>query len=422
MHWDRRGGALMDRATWKRLWVLMATVLVDMLGFFIVLPLLPFYAERLGADPFIIGALISTFAFAQLVSAPIWGKLSDRYGRRPAILGGLAVAAVAYFVFGLADSVWLLFLSRFVQGAGGGTVAVVQAYVSDSVPRRERAKALGWMTAAASAGVTLGPAVGSLATGLGVAAPGFMAAGLCVLNGLFAWRWLPESSAAADRKARRSQDTGAVRKAMLEVLRSPRGPISSLIWIYAAAMMAFMAMNGVIALYLQRRFGVDVRTIGWLYVYVGAISVVMRTVALGPAVRRFGEQGVLKIGALTVAFGLAVIPLPGTFAGLALAVALVPIGTALLFPATTSMVSHRAPEEATGLYLGVQQSFGGIARMVGPLWAGLVFKHQGISLPFWLAAGIMVGTYLFAVANVAEEDDGLDSDLQGVEPSLPGEV
>lgn len=410
----------MDRAIWKRLGVLMATVLVDMLGFFIVLPLLPFYAERLGADPFIIGALIATFAFAQLVSAPIWGRLSDRYGRRPAILGGLALAAVAYVVFGIADTVWLLFLSRFVQGAGGGTVAVVQAYVSDSVPREERAKALGWMTAAASAGVTLGPAVGSLTTGLGTAAPGFMAAGLCVLNGLFAWRWLPESSTAGARQGRTPPDRGATRRAMLEVLRSPRGSISSLIWIYAAAMMAFMAMNGVIALYLQRRFDVDERTIGWLYVYVGSISVVMRTVALGPAVRLLGEQGALKVGALTVAAGLAIVPLPGTFVGLALAVALVPIGTALLFPATTSMVSHRAPKEATGLYLGVQQSFGGISRMIGPLWAGAVFKELGVSLPFWLASGVMFATFLFAVVTVGDEDADVDSELSTVEPTLSG--
>lgn len=411
----------MDRQTWKRLGVLMATVFVDMLGFFVVLPLLPFYAERLGADPFIIGALVATFAFAQLTTAPLWGKLSDRYGRRPAILGGLALAAVAYVVFGLANSVWLLFVSRFVQGAGAGTVAVVQAYVSDSVPSRDRAKALGWMTAAASAGVTLGPALGSLTTGLGYAAPGFMAAGVCILNGLFAWKWLPESSSPQKEGPDSVRKRGAVRRAILEVLRRPRGPVSSLIWIYAAAMMAFMAMNGVVALYLERRFGVDAQTIGWLYVYVGGISVVMRTIALGPAVRLLGEQGAIKVGALTVAVGLAVVPIPETLRGLALAIALVPIGTALLFPATTSMVSHRAPAESTGLYLGVQQAFGGIARMIGPLWAGAVFGSLGVSLPFWIAGAVMFATFLFAASNV-RADEISDTELATPESAIPTEL
>ena len=134
----------------SRLWVLMLTVFVDMIGFLIVLPLLPFYAERLGGDPTMVGVLISAFAFGQVAAAPLWGRLSDRYGRRPMILGGLLIAAAAYVIFESATAVWLLFVSRLVQGGGAGTVGVVQAYLSDSVPRDERAKALGWLTAAPS--------------------------------------------------------------------------------------------------------------------------------------------------------------------------------------------------------------------------------------------------------------------------------
>jgi len=166
--------------------VLIAVNVVDMIGFMVVLPLLPFYAQELHASPEIIGALIASFSIAQLLAAPLWGRVSDRYGRRPALLIGLTASAAAYVVFGLADSLWLLFLSRVVQGAGGGTTGVAQAYVADTMEPADRARALGWLSAATAAGVTLGPALGSLAAHWGHAAPGLVAAALCAINILFA--------------------------------------------------------------------------------------------------------------------------------------------------------------------------------------------------------------------------------------------
>jgi predicted MFS family arabinose efflux permease len=374
----------------------MLTVFVDMIGFLIVLPLLPFYAERLGANPTNIGALVATFAVAQLASAPLWGRLSDRYGRRPMILGGLLVSAVSYVVFEGATTVWLLFLSRFVQGVGAGTVGVVQAYVSDSVDSEDRAKALGWLTAATSAGVMIGPAIGSLAKAYGLIGPGYLAAGLCVLNFLFALIWLPESERGKTERQQQPQPPGAMRQAFLEVLRRPRGPVGSMVWIYAFGMMAFMAMNAVFALYLERRFGITEETIGWFFVYVGAVSLIMRSLVLGPAVRRFGELRVLRAGAISMALGFAGIPFARSLLEFGLAVLLIPVGTALLFPATTSQVSRRADASQVGLLLGVQQTFGGIARMIGPLWSGVVFQHIGIKSPFWFAAGLMLCLRFFA--------------------------
>ncbi len=407
----------------SRLWVLMLTVFVDMLGFLIVLPLLPFYAERLGADPFRVGALVSSFALAQLAMAPLWGRLSDRYGRRPIILAGLLISAAAYLLFESAQAVWLLFLSRLVQGAGGGTVGVVQAYVSDSVPRQDRAKALGWLTAATSAGVMVGPAIGSLAAGEGWARPGYVAALFCVTNFLFAWWWLPESSPGRapgrPRGVVRGADRGATRRVVREILTRPLGEVGSLVWIYALGMMAFMAMNGVLALYLERRFGVTERTIGWFYVYVGGVSLVMRTVVLGPAVRRLGEVRVVRLGTLAIALGQATLPLARGLAELAGAVLLIPVGTALLFPATTSMISHRAEADRTGLMLGVQQSFGGVARMVGPLWAGAAFQTLGIASPFFLAAGVMLVAR--AVAATVREERPAAAGTAEVAPALEAE-
>jgi multidrug resistance protein len=368
----------------RPLWVLMATVFIDMMGFAMVLPLLPFYADRFGASAWEVGLLIAMYSVAQLLSAPLWGRMSDRYGRRPLILAGLIAAGCAYIVFGLAQSLWMLFLCRFVQGMGGGTTGVVQAYVADLVPPQERARALGWITAATSAGVMLGPALGSLATHIGPWAPGFLAALLCAVNVLSARRWLIEPPVQARTAAKR----GSSREMFVSILRHPSTQLALPIWIYALGMMAFMAMNAVLALFLKNRFGVTEQTIGWFYAYVGGISVVMRAVLLGPAVRRFGEGGVVRLGVTSLAIGLTAIPLTRSIGVLGLAVLFIPVGTALLFPATSSIVSALAPRASTGQALGVQQSFGGVARLVGPIVAGALFEI-GDSVPFWAGAALM---------------------------------
>src|SRR5256885_5446733 len=177
----------------RRMAVLMAVAFVDMIGLMLVLPLLPLYALHLHASATTIGFLTAWFPVAQLVASPVWGRVSDRYGRRPALLVGLTASTLAYVVFGLAGSLWLLFVSRFVQGLGGGTTGVAQAYVADTMAPHDRAKALGWLSAATSLGVVIGPVVGSFAARAGESAPGLVAAALCAANPAFPWQWLPGS-------------------------------------------------------------------------------------------------------------------------------------------------------------------------------------------------------------------------------------
>src|SRR3990170_8412526 len=169
----------------KKLLALIITAFVDMVGLLMVLPLMPFYARDLGAGSLMVTVLVVSFTAAQLLSAPLWGRFSDRYGRRPALLVGLAAAAVAYIVFAFATSIWLLLLSRIVQGAGGGTVGVIQAYVADAVEPENRAKALGWLSAATNVGVAIGPALGSAALVLGRPGPGLAAGGVLFLHIFF---------------------------------------------------------------------------------------------------------------------------------------------------------------------------------------------------------------------------------------------
>lgn len=379
----------------------MGAVFVDMLGFLMVLPLLPFYAERMGADAFMVGVLISVFAFAQLVSAPLWGRISDRFGRRPVILAGLALSAVAFLLFGLAQSLLVLMLSRLVQGAGGGINGVIQAYVSDTVPAGDRAKALGWLTAATSAGVMLGPVLGSLAATISPAAPGLIAASLCLVNVLFA-SWLLQESSTGERSTAPRQ---SIRKAIKELFRHPGTPAHLVIWIYAVGMMAFMAMNGVLALFLERKFHVTEATIGYFYTFVGVISLVMRALILSPLINRFGEVPVLRLGALAMFGGLLLFPTPNSLFALAFVIALMPIGTSMLFPATTSQVASHARDGEVGQTLGLQQAMGGVSRMIGPIWAGAIFQHMGWGVPFYCSAALMAVAAAISIFLVA--DDGV---------------
>ncbi len=393
------------RATLARLGVLMGAVFVDMLGFLMVLPLLPFYAERMGADALTVGVLVSAFAFAQLATSPLWGRVSDRFGRRPVILAGLATSAVAYLLFGLAQSLTVLMLSRLVQGAGGGINGVIQAYVSDAVPAGERAKALGWLTAATSAGVMIGPVVGSLAATVSPAAPGLLAASLCLLNVFFAAWLLPESSSREARSQSEQAPRESIRRALRQIFSQPGAPAHRVIWIYAVGMMAFMAMNGVLALYLERRFHVTEATIGYFYTYVGLISLVMRALVLGPLITRLGEVPVLRWGSVAMFCGLALFPIPNSLIVLAVVIALMPIGTSMLFPATTSQVANHAVEGQVGQTLGLQQAMGGVARMVGPIWAGALFQHAGWGVPFYVSAGLMAIAATISIFFVV--DDGV---------------
>jgi multidrug resistance protein len=374
----------------SKLYVLMATAFVDMLGFAMVFPLLPFYATELGASPFTIGLLISSFSVAQLVTAPLWGRVSDRFGRRPVLLVGLAAAGVAYIVFGLAHSIWLLLLSRTVQGAGGGTTGVVQAYVGDSTEPSERAKALGWLSAATSTGVMIGPVIGSLAAHLGREAPGFIAALLCFLNVLFALRYLPES------RPKLGQSKRKIRAALWHVLRHPFAPHPRLIWIYAVGMGAFAAMSSVVALYLNFQFGVTEKTIGFVFFYIGAIAVVMRALILGKMVDWLGETRVMRLGGIIFGVGLAIYTLPRSMWLMALAIPLVPIGQALLFPSVTALSSHRADPKELGQMMGVQQAFGGGARVIAPLISTFVYEKLGPGDPFLLASVVMLVVAIMA--------------------------
>jgi MFS family permease len=370
-----------------------------MVGLLMIIPLMPFYARELGGSALIVVILASAFTAAQLLSAPVWGRFSDRYGRRPALLVGLTAACIAYVVFAFATSLWLLLLSRLVQGAGGGTVGVIQAYVADSVEPENRAKALGWLSAATNVGVAIGPALGGVALGFGRSGPGLAAASLCLVNIFFAWKFLRESR---DMTEARDKKPRASRTVILYVIAHPGEPAPRLIWIYAIAMGAFTGLMVILALFLADRFGVGKDRIWIFYTYVGAIAVVTRAGILGRMVERFGEARLSRIGLALLATGLATLPLARGYFGLAIAVALIPLGTAFTFPCVTSMLSRVISSSERGLYMGVQQTFGGLSRILIPLWAGFAYDHFGKTVPMFTSAALVLGTLLLSLGT----DDG----------------
>ena len=371
----------------NQLGVLIGLNFIDMLGSLMVIPLLPFYALRLHATPVVVGWLIASFSIAQLMAAPVWGRVSDRYGRRPALLIGLLASAVAFLVFGMATSLWVLFLSRVVQGLGGGTTGVAQAYVSDTVEREHRARALGWLSAATNAGVSIGPAIGSLAARLGREAPGYFASALCALNVVAAWLWLPESRPATLRAAPVKRKP--IWHAAWSVLGNPTGTAERLIWIYGVGMLAFSLLTGVLALWLNARFAVNEKTIGLFFMYYGVLSFIMRSVFLGPVVDRIGEVGALRAGTIMLAVGMLLYPLVPTVWMMIVVIPFVPIGTALMFPAVTSLLSHSVDPAELGTMMGVAQTFAGIARVVAPIAGTFAFQWLGISSPFIVGGAIV---------------------------------
>lgn len=425
-------GTAGGRSALGKLVVLMVAAFMDMVGLLMIIPLLPYYATRMGASGLLVGVLVSSFAVMQLVTAPLWGRFSDHYGRRPALIVGMASAALGYLIFAYADSLLLLFLSRLVHGAGGGTVSVIQAYVADAMEPKDRAKGLGWLSASTNAGVALGPLLGGLALNWGPHAPGVLAASLCVVNIGFAWRFLTESRDMKEAAAARARPRvpGRSREAVARVATHPNEPASRMIWIYAIALGAFQGLTAILALFLAVRFGVTEQTIGYFFAYIGIISVVTRAGILGWAVDRYGEAKLARFGSTLLAIGIALLPfihpiadpqslartlgVPAAFlrvlpyVPLGLAVALMPLGTAFTFPCVTALLSRIVPSSERGLYMGVQQTFGGIARVLFPVLFGFLFDRV-IALPFLLSAAMVAGTLLLGLGMERYEKDAAPS-------------
>ncbi len=386
---DSLGESSRARDEFRRLAILIAVATLDLTGAAMIFPLMPLYAKGMHISPFYIGIILASFYVAQLVSAPLWGRISDKYGRRPVLLVGLAGLGAGYLIFGFAHSLWMLIASRVIQGAGGGTTGVTQAYVADTVHPSSRTRSLGWLSAGTNIGTMMGPVLGSWAAQYGQLAPGALAATLCVVNLVFAFFWLPESLKPGQTRQRKP-----VWRGVWHVIRHPGGDAQRLTIIYAVGMFGQTCMSAVLALFLSERFGITVLTIGSIFFYQNVFSVLMRSALLGPIVDRIKELWSMRIGALFLIVGLAGYPLAPNLWFLALVIPLIPIGTALLFPATTASLSKATDAAEYGTALGVAQTFAGVSRLIAPLISTALFGSISPNLPFLVAAEVALLGFL----------------------------
>jgi MFS family permease len=285
--------------------------------------------------------------------------------------------------------VLLLLLSRIVQGLGGGTIGVVQAYVADASSDEDRTKSLGWLSATTSLGAVVGPAFGSVMITLGGrTAPGLGAAGLSVLVAIFAWRFLRE---ARERGPSGSQEVAHTSEfvAIGRVVTRWREPAPRLIWIYTIGIGAFYGLIPTIPLLLVEQFGITEQTIGYVIMYLGGMGVVIRALILGRIVDWLGEARLSRIGIVLLGAGLALAGVATTYPMLIASLTLMPLGTAFLFPCVTGVLSRVVSAHQRGMYMGVQHTFGGASRVIFPIAAGLAMDQLGLGVPF-VIGGILV--------------------------------
>ncbi len=362
--------------------ILFLVVFVDLLGFGMVIPVMPIYAEHLGASEAATGWLSTGYSLMQFVFAPIWGRLSDRVGRRPVLLVSIAMTAMAFLLYGLAGSFVVLLLSRLFAGAATANIAIAQAYVADVTTPEGRAKGMGMIGAAFGLGFVFGPAVGGLLAGYSLAAPGLAAAALSLLNLVGAFFLLPEP---ADHK------TAARSRGRFDALRDEfRKPgIRRILFIYLVVTLAFSAMEATYAFLAHRHFGLNDRHVSWLFTYIGVIVVLVQGGLIGPLTRRFGEKRLLVAGTILQAVGLAALPFSSGVTGLLMASAPLAFGSGLSSPSIMSLLSRYSRAEDQGGTLGIGQSASALGRIVGPL-AGTTSFAAWNAAPYLGGAALMV--------------------------------
>ncbi|HUE86705.1 MAG TPA: MFS transporter [Vicinamibacterales bacterium] len=373
--------------------IIFVTVFIDLLGFGIIIPLLPFYAESYGASAFTIGLLGTVFSLMQFVVAPVCGRWSDRIGRRPIILGGLLASCFAYVALALANTLALIFVARIIGGIAGGNIPTAQAYIADITTAENRAKGMGLIGAAFGLGFIFGPAIGGILARFGHDVPMWCAAALCCANFLAAVFLLPES---------RRGDRARVSLSRWDLLhRARRHPgLLPLLAVFFLLSTAFSGFEATFALFTERRFGFTAESIGWVFAFIGLVLAIVNGVFVGRVVPFFGERKVIPFAIGLTGLSLLLVPASHSVPALFAVCGAMAVGMGFNNPSLTSAVSRLSDPSEQGGMLGLAQSLAALGRIVGPAWGGFLFDAAGISVPFVSAALIMTAALLLAIVGV----------------------
>lgn len=365
--------------------ILFVGLVVVMLGFGMIIPVMPFYVESFGASGRELGLLMATFAATQLLFSPVWGDLSDRIGRRPVLMLGLLGNAVAQLCFGLSTQLWMLFVARALSGIlSSATQPTALAYISDSTSEEERGRGMGLMGAAMGVGMILGPGLGGWLASYRLSLPFFVAAGLSALILVLAAGILPESLPEARRSGRTGRLKGLDLRLMAESLRGPLGYLCFLSFLLSFALTNF---EGIFGLYALERYGYGPDQVGLVLTVVGLGSAVVQGLFTGPVTKRWGEERVIQGSLLASATWFVLMLAASDLATVLATTSLFVMGNAMLRPGVASLISKRAGERQ-GVAMGMSNSFMSLGRIVGPVWAGSVLDLS-LYLPYATGAVLM---------------------------------
>lgn len=398
-------------------------VLIDLMGFGIVLPLLPFYAKNFQASAVVVGLLYSVYSFAQLIFSPIWGSYSDRIGRRPIMLISTFGAVIAYIMFGLADSLFILFASRIVAGVMGGNISTAQAYISDITSKDERAKGMGLIGAAFGIGFMVGPALATalihdslhgLIAGVGLpdlanwmaankyALPGFFAAFMSFCSFALVLFKLPETvdksgAQSTDRETRHSVFSASFwRKLQAQTGADVKGMLIPLLVAYFILTFGQSSLYSAFPLFSKEKLGLSPEQVGMQFFYIGLIAVFIQGYLIRKLTKKFKEEHIFTVGNILMGIGLALIPFATSKLMLSVYLGIMAVGFSLNTPTIMSLISKEAEEENVGAVMGTSQGISGLGRMLGPTWGGLLFGIS-IGLPFYTTAIIIGGTVYIGI-------------------------
>lgn len=387
--------------------VIFLTILIDMIGFGIVIPILPLYSLHFNATDWQIGILFGSFSLMQLIFAPLLGRWSDRFGRRPILLLSILGTSISFLIMGLANTLWLLFLGRIIDGASGGNIPTAQAYIADITPLNKRSGAMGIIGAAFGLGFVIGPAIGGLLGQYSIQLPFYVAAGLAFLNVIAIYFFLPESLNETQRKTH-SAASGSLWQNFLQV---KNGPIGTVMWVSLISTLAFSLVTALFTLFTAHRLQWHARENGWLFAYIGMLGVLIQGGLLRRMVPKTGEKPLIIIGSVFLFLSMALLPLSGTLKWVVLASTALAIGNSLVTPLLSGLASKSADAQSQGIVLGVMQSIASLGRMIGPMVGGFLLQYDansgstlyGIS-PFWFSAILMAAGVFVALRLPSNKD------------------
>lgn len=383
-------GGTTSRQPSSPLFLILLTVFVDFIGFGVVVPLLPFYNQAFGGEEFVLGLLIASFFLVQFLFAPLLGRLSDRFGRRPVILGTLTVATTGHLILGFANSLVFVFVARMLAGFAAGNLGVARAYIADRTRPEERARGMGLIGAAFGVGFAIGPVIGGTFVSFGLSAPAFAAAALAATNLALTARFLPESLATELRTVRGSPRKAGIR----EAIRRPS--IRPLVLTFVVTSFAFSTVPVAYPSLGIDYFGLLPQQLAAIFVLIGLTQVVVGA-SVGRLAKRAGEERLVMIGPVAMGTAMAATPFLRDLTAYVLLVVLFSAGVALTMPLLLSLVSKRTPASEQGSLLGAAQAIGSLGIVPGPLIAGILYERVTPAAPFLVSAVLMGGAFLMSL-------------------------